>query len=101
VGWLLSALAGYVIARRAIRPVEEMAATVRLIRSSTLSQGVETAGMPSELSLLASTFNETLDGLEDAFARLGRFSSDIVHELRTPINSMRGEAVAHLQNAIA
>jgi two-component system heavy metal sensor histidine kinase CusS len=40
---------------------------------------------------LASTFNETLDSLEDAFGRLARFSSDIAHELRTPINNLRGE----------
>src|SRR5229473_3648417 len=91
VGLLLSALAGYVIARRGIRPVEEIAATVRRVRSSTLNQRVETAGLPSELLLLASTFNETLDSLEDAFARLARFSSDIAHELRTPINNVRGE----------
>lgn len=91
IGLLLSAIAGYAIALRGIHPVEEIANTVRHIRSSTLNQRVETAGLPSELSLLASTFNETLDGLEDAFARLARFSSDIAHELRTPINNMRGE----------
>jgi two-component system heavy metal sensor histidine kinase CusS len=91
VGLILSALAGYAIARRGIRPVEEIAATVRRIRSGTLNQRVETGGLASELSLLASTFNETLDSLEDAFARLARFSSDIAHELRTPINNMRGE----------
>jgi two-component system heavy metal sensor histidine kinase CusS len=91
IGLLLSAFAGYRIARQGIRPVEEIAATVRRIRSSTLNQRVETAGLPSELSLLASTFNETLDSLEDAFARLSRFSSDIAHELRTPINNVRGE----------
>ena len=91
VGLLLSAFAGYAIARRGIRPVREIAATVRRIRSSTLNQRVETADLPSELTLLASTFNETLDSLEDAFARLARFSSDIAHELRTPLNNMRGE----------
>ncbi|MGH9646710.1 MAG: heavy metal sensor histidine kinase, partial [Bryobacteraceae bacterium] len=91
VGLLFSAIAGYLIARRGIRPVEEIAATVRRIRSSTLNQRLETTGLASELSVLASTFNETLDGLEDAFARLARFSSDIAHELRTPINNMRGE----------
>lgn len=90
-GLLLSALAGYIIAQRGIRPVQEIAATVRRIRSSTLNQRVEIAGLPSELSQLASTFNETLDGLEDAFARLAGFSSDIAHELRTPLNNIRGE----------
>jgi two-component system heavy metal sensor histidine kinase CusS len=90
-GLLLSALAGYVIAGRGIQPVKEIAATVRRVRSSTLNQRVETADLPSELTLLASTFNDTLDSLEDAFARLARFSSDIAHELRTPLNNMRGE----------
>jgi len=90
MGLLFSAIAGYAIARRGIRPVEEIAATVSRIRSGTLDQRVETAGLPAELSLLASTFNATLDSLEDAFGRLARFSSDIAHELRTPINNMRG-----------
>jgi len=98
---LLSALIGYQIARRGIRPVEEIAATVRRIRSSTLNQRVETRGLPSELSTLALTFNETLDGLEDAFARLARFSSDIAHELRTPINNIRGEVEVALGKARA
>jgi two-component system heavy metal sensor histidine kinase CusS len=88
---LLSAVIGFRIARHGIQPVEEIAATVLRIRSSTLNQRVETHGLPSELATLASTFNETLDGLEDAFARLARFSSDIAHELRTPINNIRGE----------
>ena len=99
VGLLFSALTGYLIARRGIRPVEEIAATVRRIRSSTLNQRVETNGLASELSELALTFNETLDGLEDAFARLARFSSDIAHELRTPINNMRGEVEVALGKA--
>jgi two-component system, OmpR family, heavy metal sensor histidine kinase CusS len=91
IGLLFSVAIGYVIARRGIRPVEEIAATVRRVGSSTLSERVEAGGLPSELSLLASTFNTTLDRLEDAFARLSRFSSDIAHELRTPINNVRGE----------
>ncbi|HEY3836992.1 MAG TPA: heavy metal sensor histidine kinase [Bryobacteraceae bacterium] len=91
IGLLISAMIGYAIARKGIRPVQEIAGTVRRIRSSTLNERVSTAGLPSELSLLASTFNEMLDHLEDAFSRLSRFSSDIAHELRTPINNVRGE----------
>jgi two-component system heavy metal sensor histidine kinase CusS len=40
-----------------------------------------------------------LDHLEDAFARLARFSSDIAHELRTPINNIRGEVEVTLGKA--
>jgi two-component system heavy metal sensor histidine kinase CusS len=99
MGLLLSVVAGYLIARHGVRPVEEIAATVRRIRSSTLNERVATGGLPAELSSLASTFNETLDRIEDAFARLGRFSSDIAHELRTPINNMRGEVEVALSKA--
>jgi len=91
LGLIGAIIAGYHIARCGIRPVEEIADTVRQIRSTTLSERVEMNGLPSELSALAATFNEMLDRLEEAFARLGQFSSDIAHELRTPINNLRGE----------
>jgi len=86
------ALAGYWIARRGIRPVRKMADTAAQINSSTLYERLDRSGLPSELSDLAATFNDMLDRLEDSFARLSRFSSDIAHELRTPIQNLRGEA---------
>lgn len=99
IGLILSSQAGFLIARRGIRPVEEIAAALRRIGSSTLSDRVKTAGLPLELFSLASAFNETLDRLENAFARVARFSSDIAHELRTPINNLRGEAEVALSRA--
>jgi two-component system heavy metal sensor histidine kinase CusS len=41
---------------------------------------------------LARAFDGMLDRLEDSFDRLSRFSADLAHELRTPINNLRGEA---------
>lgn len=89
---LLCAMIGYQIARRGLRPLREMAATARRIRSTTLHERIEAAGLPTELSFLAGTFNEMLDRLKEAFDRLSRFSADIAHELRTPVNNLRGEA---------
>jgi two-component system heavy metal sensor histidine kinase CusS len=89
---LICAVAGYHIARRGLRPVQEMAETARRIRSTTLHERLELGGLPKELSVLASTFNEMLDRLQDSFNRLSRFSADIAHELRTPVNNLRGEA---------
>lgn len=96
---VLSALVGHRIARRGIRPVVEITETARRIRSSTLDERIPEGGLPSELSSLAETMNGMLARLEEAFARLSRFSADIAHELRTPLNNLRGTAEVALGKA--
>jgi two-component system heavy metal sensor histidine kinase CusS len=83
---------GYQIARRGIRPVEEIAGTARHISSTNLQERIMPEGYPFELASLANTFNQMLDRLEESFARISRFSADIAHDLRTPVNNIRGEA---------
>jgi two-component system heavy metal sensor histidine kinase CusS len=90
---------GYQIALQGIRPVEEMAATARRISSTHLGERILTEGYPFELASLASTFNEMLDRLEGSFERISRFSADIAHDLRTPVNNIRGEAEVALARA--
>lgn len=82
---------GYGIAYRGIKPVKRMARTATRIRSATLNERLITSGLPSELYQLASTFNNMLDRLEDSFVGLSRFSADMAHELRTPLQNLRGE----------
>lgn len=92
-------LVGYLIARHVIRPIEEMATTARHISSTNLQERILAEGYPVELASLAATFNKMLDRLEDSFERISRFSADIAHELRTPVNNIRGEAEVALARA--
>jgi two-component system, OmpR family, heavy metal sensor histidine kinase CusS len=96
---VLFPLVGYRIARQGIRPVEQIAATARSITSSNLRERIEAEGYPSELASLAGTFNEMLDRLEESFERISKFSADIAHDLRTPVNNIRGEAEVALARA--
>ena len=82
---------GYRIARLGIQPIEAVTKAASRIRSTTLYERLQTGGLPAELSTLANTFNEMLDHLEESFTRLSQFSADIAHELRTPVNNLRGE----------
>ena len=90
---------GYYLARHGIRPVEAIAATARRISSTNLQERIDAEGYPLELASLAGTFNEMLDRLQDSFERISRFSSDIAHDLRTPVNNIRGEAEVALARA--
>jgi two-component system heavy metal sensor histidine kinase CusS len=88
---LACAAVGYQIARRGMRPIRKITETTGRIRPTNLGERVAPDGLPTELLTLAGTVNEMLDRLEQSFARLSRFSADIAHELRTPVNNLRGE----------
>lgn len=99
IGLPICAAVGYWLARNSLRPLREMASTVQRIRSSNLYERIDTTGLPADLSSLAERFNAMLERLQDSFGRLSRFSADIAHELRTPVNNMRIEVEVALGKA--
>lgn len=88
---VLCAVVGYLIARGGMRPIKGISQTAERIRATTLHERIATDGLPEELRGLAETFNSMLDRLEESFAHISQFSDDVAHELRTPINNLRGE----------
>jgi len=91
---LLSAVLGlgaaYAIARSGLRPLREMADTAKLISVEQLDQRLSVESAPAELRELAGAFNAMLQRLQDSFTRLNEFSSDLAHEMRTPISNLIG-----------
>jgi two-component system heavy metal sensor histidine kinase CusS len=96
---VLCALAGYLIARSGMRPIQQISRTAARIRSTTLDERIEAHGLPAELAGLAETFNSMLDRLEQSFLHISHFSDDVAHELRTPINNLHGEIEVALSKA--
>jgi two-component system heavy metal sensor histidine kinase CusS len=91
-GLIFAAVAGAWVARKGMRPLTEVTEAAQHITASQLHERIAGAHWPTELARLAAAFDAMLDRLEDSFTRLSQFSADLAHELRTPINNLRGEA---------
>ena len=89
---LAAVAAGYLIARRGLRPVAHLAQIIDELGAGQLHRRVADEHWPSELHTLAANFDRLLGRLETSFNRISRFSADIAHELRTPLHILRGEA---------
>lgn len=87
-GALAAALLGYAIARRGLQPVQTVARTAGEITANQLGERLRIEDAPAELEDMVRAFNRMLDRLEDSFRRLTQFSSDIAHDLRTPISNL-------------
>jgi heavy metal sensor kinase len=85
----VAGVGGYWLARRALAPVDHMARHARRITADQLHQRLPIDTPHDEFGRLATVFNDTLTRLDDAFARLKRFTADASHELRTPLTAMR------------
>ncbi|MEI6412673.1 MAG: heavy metal sensor histidine kinase [Pseudomonadota bacterium] len=84
----LTAVLGWIAARRGLEPVHQVAKVARGISASRLDDRLPVDTIPVELREMALAFNDMLSRLEGSFRRLVEFSSDLAHELRTPINNL-------------
>ncbi len=85
VGAALVGALGYAVARRGLLPVKSIGRQTSRIEAHNLSDRLDIAGGPVELQDIALSVNRMLDRLERAFVRLSQFSSDLAHDMRTPL----------------
>jgi heavy metal sensor kinase len=93
----LAGLGGYMLAKRALTPLSEMAFRAEQITSERLGERLPPGEADDELGHLARVFNNLLARLEQSFEQLRRFTSDASHELRTPLTSIRSVGEVALQ----
>lgn len=79
-------MAGIMMSRKISEPLKQMSKTAESIgKDGELSKRMEYGGKITELDVLAMTNNRMLERVENMFETQKRFSSDVAHELRTPI----------------
>ena len=89
---LAAAALGVWAARLVLKRARRIAATAGRISAHALNERLSLEDTPDEFLESTLAFNHMLDRLEDSFRRLSEFSSDLAHDLRTPINNLLGEA---------
>jgi heavy metal sensor kinase len=93
---VLAGLGGYVLARRALAPIDHLAIEARRVTAERLHERVSVPNQHDEIGRLAAVINDTFARLESSFDKLRRFTADASHELRTPLAVIRGIGEAGL-----
>lgn len=81
-------LLSWFAARQGLAPLREMKARAAAVTGQRLTERMPVEAVPVEMADLAQELNRMLDRLQDDFRRLTEFSTDLAHELRTPISNL-------------
>jgi two-component system, OmpR family, sensor kinase len=96
--WLLAALVGRQLSRRALLPLTRLVASARGLDAADAGWRLEDVGTGDELDELGRAFNELLSRLHVAYERQRRFSGDASHQLRTPLTVLIGQIEVALRH---
>ncbi|MGH7995047.1 MAG: ATP-binding protein [Opitutaceae bacterium] len=94
---ILVAAASWWLARRALRPVGELADAASAITPEHLGLRLPVPKAGDDLARLAMVLNSAFERLARSFHQARRFAADASHELRTPLTILRGEVEAALR----
>jgi heavy metal sensor kinase len=88
---VVASLGGLFLANKALKPVDEITKTARMITSKSLNQRIKLRKTRDEIGRLAETFNDMISRLGRSFKQIRQFTADASHELRTPLTILKGE----------
>ncbi len=80
-----------VFVKLGLRPLNRLSSAAAHISAHDLSTRIDATALPRELQSLGAAFNAMLDRLDEGVRRLSEFSSDLAHELRTPLATLLGQ----------
>lgn len=95
----LVSLGALLIVRVSLRPINRFRDAATAISTKNISGRIDPASLPSELIPLSQAFNDMLERLEDGIRRLSQYSSDLAHEMRTPLATLLGRTQVTLSQA--
>jgi len=95
---LISGVAGYVMARRALKPINEITSTARAVAAGDLTRRLQSKVQDKEIRVLVKSLNKMFEDLESSFMAQKRFTADASHELRIPLTILKGEVEVALRH---
>jgi heavy metal sensor kinase len=93
---VLSAVGGFLFARRALAGVEEVTKAANEISNGAFDRRVEVKDRGEEIDTLAETFNRMVGKIEVLIREMREMTDNIAHDLKSPITRIRGMAEATL-----
>ena len=94
--FVVAAIIGWFMARRALAGVEAVTRTARQISEGSLKQRVPVKKYQDEIDQLAITFNQMLDRIQALVTGIREMSDNIAHDLKSPITRIRGISEVNL-----
>ncbi len=86
--FVVSSVYSWWVVKKGLKPIASLNQHIQQVTPEQLDLRLPAESLPTELQDLARKHNAMLDRLQLGFQRLSDFSSDIAHELKTPLTNV-------------
>lgn len=100
VALLFAVSGGWLLARFALRPIDNITEMAQRISAQNLAERIPERKVPDEIGRLIGTLNTMIERLQISFSQIRQFSMNVAHELRTPLTILKGESELALNKTL-